>query len=368
MDNKRWLVLALSLLVALPIVAAAPPGESPVDVGWKQTPNVITVDQPAPDYMNYKMVYPADMPALAQEDLDKVRDMKIAVGYSSQYLTIPWSQQVVDGYKAWMQEAGVEVLVTDAANDPNKQITDIEGLIAKGVKGIFIKPQDDKAIQPAMQRAKEAGVIVIVLEDPPADATLMDAFVTQDFFHGGYIGGSMLCKALADRSPKPEVAHFKYPFSAIGVDYRIAGYKAAVKDCGLEDVAEAEGITTAEGFKVFADVLTAHPAVRGAWGYYDGVTFGAVQAFEQQNTMDAVVAAHDLGSEQTALEIAKEGSLLVGTAATQTRLAGEAGAKLMLLKILGKDVPNVIVPTVPVDKANVAEWWQTISGTPLPQK
>ena len=145
-------------------------------------------------------------------------------------------------------------------------------------------------------------------------------------------------------------------------------YKAAVEECGLQDVAEAEGITTAEGFKVFADVLTAHPNVRGAWGYYDGVTFGAVQAFEQQNIRDAAVAAHDLGSEQTALEIAKDGSLLVGTAATQTRLAGEVGAKLMLLKVLGKDVPNVIVPTVAIDKTNVAEWWQTISGTPLPQQ
>ena len=47
-----------------------------------------------------------------------------------------------------------EVIVTDAAFNPAKQVADIEDLIAKGVDLIIFWPVDEKAILPALQEGR----------------------------------------------------------------------------------------------------------------------------------------------------------------------------------------------------------------------
>ncbi|MFC6672886.1 substrate-binding domain-containing protein [Marinobacterium aestuariivivens] len=42
----------------------------------------------------------------------------------------------------------------------------VENLIAAGAKGILITPNDSAAIVPAIERAREAGLLVIALDTP----------------------------------------------------------------------------------------------------------------------------------------------------------------------------------------------------------
>ena len=74
----------------------------------------------------------------------------------------------------------------------------MENMVTAGAKGILITPGDTKAIVPAIQKAREAGVLVIALDTPtePMDAT--DALFATDNFKAGFLIGQYAKAALGD--------------------------------------------------------------------------------------------------------------------------------------------------------------------------
>src|ERR671930_29645 len=73
--------------------------------------------------------------------------------------------------------------------DNESQVTAIENMVAAGVKGILITPNDSKAIVPAIQRAKQRDVVVIALDTPTEPQNATDAlFATNNFKAGQLIG------------------------------------------------------------------------------------------------------------------------------------------------------------------------------------
>jgi D-xylose transport system substrate-binding protein len=74
------------------------------------------------------------------------------------------------GLKSVLDKAGLTYIGADAQADPQKQLTDVEDLIAKGAKVLVILAQDSKAIIPAIDRAK-AEHIPVIAYDAPIDTT-----------------------------------------------------------------------------------------------------------------------------------------------------------------------------------------------------
>ena len=54
----------------------------------------------------------------------------------------------------------------DAQSDPQKQITDVEGLIARGISALILLPQDSDGIVGALGRAIDEGIPVIAYDIP----------------------------------------------------------------------------------------------------------------------------------------------------------------------------------------------------------
>ena len=58
-------------------------------------------------------------------------------------------------------KAGVELLLANSANKPDKEIQLVNTYIARGVDAIVISPLSAKASATALQRAKDAGIVVV---------------------------------------------------------------------------------------------------------------------------------------------------------------------------------------------------------------
>ncbi len=88
-----------------------------------------------------------------------------------------------------LKKSGYTMLGIDAQLDGNKQISDVETMITKGVKAMIIYPLDSKGLKPALDKAAAAGIKVITMnysvEDStkappsPALAQVQDAFTSQ---------------------------------------------------------------------------------------------------------------------------------------------------------------------------------------------
>ena len=72
--------------------------------------------------------------------------------------------------------------------DTQSQIDAIEAAVARGDKGILITPSGD-AVVPALEAARDAGLLTIALDTPPNPATAVDiTFATDNFLAGDLIG------------------------------------------------------------------------------------------------------------------------------------------------------------------------------------
>lgn len=74
--------------------------------------------------------------------------------------------------KAQLQKMGAQYVSTDAQSSPEKQLSDIDSLISRGVNALIILAWDKDAIGPAIQKAKAAKIPVVgydrLIEDPYA--------------------------------------------------------------------------------------------------------------------------------------------------------------------------------------------------------
>jgi fructose transport system substrate-binding protein len=116
--------------------------------------------------------------------------------------------------------------------DNEGQVAAIENLIAAGAKGILITPNDSRAIVPAVEKARAAGILVIALDtplDPPsaADAT----FATDNFLAGQFIG-QWVARTLGTKVKSAKIAMLDLNANQISVDLlRDQGF---LKGVGIE--------------------------------------------------------------------------------------------------------------------------------------
>jgi D-xylose transport system substrate-binding protein len=98
------------------------------------------------------------------------------------------------GIKSVLDPAGYTYVSADAQADPQKQLTDVENLIAGGCDAAIILAQDSKAVLPAIDRAKAEKIPVIAYDAPidSADVT----FVSFDNVAVGRLQAEGMVKAI----------------------------------------------------------------------------------------------------------------------------------------------------------------------------
>ena len=124
-------------------------------------------------------------PALAEE---------IIVGLITKTDTNPFFVKMKQGAAGQgCKELGVELrsYAGKVDGDNEGQVAAIESLIAAGAKGILITPSDTKAIVPAVEKAREAGIMVIALDTPLEPITAADATLATDNFKAGELIGAV---------------------------------------------------------------------------------------------------------------------------------------------------------------------------------
>ncbi|MBO6899109.1 MAG: sugar ABC transporter substrate-binding protein [Shimia sp.] len=105
--------------------------------------------------------------------------------------TNPFFVKMREGATAKAEEMGITLnsYAGKIDGDHETQVAAIETCIANGAKGILLTASDTSSIVPAVQQARDAGLLVIALDTPldPIDAADM-TFATDNFLAGELIG------------------------------------------------------------------------------------------------------------------------------------------------------------------------------------
>ncbi len=118
------------------------------------------------------------------------------------------------------QELGVN-LKTYAGKidgDSESRVAAIETCIADGAKGILITASDTKGIVPSLQKARDAGLLIIALDTPLEPADAADATFATDNFPAGELVGKWAAATLGDKAKDARVAFLNLTASQPSVD------------------------------------------------------------------------------------------------------------------------------------------------------
>lgn len=124
----------------------------------------------------------------------------IKIGIVTKTDANPFFAKMKEGAEAKAKELGVELqsFAGKFDGDNDTQVTAIENLISSGVSGILLAASDTKAIVPAVEQARKAGILVIALDTPLDPANAADATFATDNVKAGELIGQWAAKTVKD--------------------------------------------------------------------------------------------------------------------------------------------------------------------------
>lgn len=302
---------------------------------------------------------------LTAEELAKVKDMKATAAIVLHYGGNDWSNAQTAGLKAQFAELGIEVIgVTDANFKPEKQVSDIETMLAKKPSIIVSIPTDPVATAAAYKAAAAAGVKLVFMDNVPNDVTQGKDYVSvvsADNYGNGVASAHLMAQALKSKGKIGIVFHAADFFVT---KQRYEAFKKTITDNYPEiQIVVEQGIGgpdfTGDAEKAASAMLTKYKDLNGIWAVWDVPAEGVLAAARSAARTDLVVTTIDLGLN-AAVAIAK-GDMIYGLGAQRPYDQGTTEAKLAAYGLLGKTAPAyVALPALPVTKANLADAWQQV--------
>jgi fructose transport system substrate-binding protein len=162
---------------------------------------------------------------------------EVTVGLITKTETNPFFVKMREGAEAKAKELGVKLIAAAGKfdGDNDGQVAAIENMISAGAKGFAIVPSDSKAIVPTIQKARDAGLMVIVLDTPldPMDAA--DATFATDNRKAGELIGQWAKATMGDAAKDASIVFLDLATNQPTVDYLrdqgfMAGFGIDVKD------------------------------------------------------------------------------------------------------------------------------------------
>ena len=223
--------------------------------------------------------------------------------------TNPFFVKMKEGAEAKATEMGMEFMafagVTDG--DAAPQIIAIENCVAAGAKGILITPSND-SVGPALKAAREAGILVIALDTPLAEADAQDITFATDNFEAGLLIGKWAKAQLGDAAATAKIGMIDIDKSNISVDVQrdtgfLVGFGIEVPDLtvmGSETDPRVIGHESSQaavdgGVTAMENLLAKDPDINVVYTINEPAAEGAFQALKKAGKEGVLVVSVDGG-------------------------------------------------------------------------
>jgi ribose transport system substrate-binding protein len=192
-------------------------------------------------------------------------------------------QKVKAGTEAKAKELGNIDLTFNAP--PNKldsvmQLQMVEDAITKKVDILMVAPLNADAIVPAVEKAKAAGIVVIII-DSAANTDKYDAFLSTDNSAAAALAADELVKAIGGSG---KIAIINHQPGAGTTMARQSGFEDQIKskypNITIVGTQYSNGEKT-KALDIATDFMTANPDLAGIYATNEGSTIGAGNGIEQ---------------------------------------------------------------------------------------
>lgn len=260
--------------------------------------------------------------------------------------------EAVQKYDTEHQDVEVVYGQGKSGTDDEGVINAIENMIAKDVKAIAITPTSP-AVQTALDRAVQAGIKVVLVDNDIPGWTGKSSVVATDNLAGGRLAGTWLAGKL------PAGATIGILQGRVGnpsLDDRVKGLKETLGDKARIVGEPATDCDQTKGLNAAQDLLTANPGLTAVYGACGPPIIGALQAVKAAGRKpgEVVVVGFDASPDELAAIKAGEQA---GSVAQFPAKMGSLGIETAVAAARGQAVPPTIdTGTEMVTKDNVASF------------
>lgn len=308
---------------------------------------------------------------VSDADLATIKAGKFTAAIVMHYGGNDWATAQVEGLKSEFARLGIEVVaVTDADFKPEKQVSDIETVMALKPDIIISIPTDPVATAAAYKKASAAGIKLVFMDNVPAGMVGGKDYVSvvsADNKGNGVVSAHLMAKAL---NGKGNIGLIYHDADFFVTKQRFEGFKETLSQYPDITVVEEKGIGgpdfAGDAQAAATALLTKHPDLDGIWGVWDVPAEGIMAAARESGRLDLKIATQDLGTN-VAIQLAKN-ELIVGLGAQRPFDQGIAEARLGALAKIGKTGLPIFVAmgALPVSHDNVLEAWKTVYSVDAP--
>lgn len=222
------------------------------------------------------------------------------------------TKQEANPYWVTMREAAqdaaaehdAELLTATGESDVDvaSQVQALQDMTDEGADGILIAPTDSRAVVPAIEEARRAGVIVIAVDTPTDPATAVDALYATDNERAGELIGRYARARTEEDGIQPRIAILDLAPGIASGELRRAGFLSGF---GLrEGDPQIVGSVDTQGDEEMArdgmqQLLAQDPDINVVYTVNEPAAFGAVAALRSagRSMDDVVVVSVDGGCE-----------------------------------------------------------------------
>jgi fructose transport system substrate-binding protein len=225
----------------------------------------------------------------------------VIVGLITKTDTNPFFVKMKEGAQKAAGSGGLQLQSYAGKQDGDNetQVQAIETLISAGAKGILITPSDSKAIVPSIDKARQAGMLVIALDTPTDPADAADATFATDNFQAGLLIGQWAKAKFAGKPAK--IALLDLNPNQVSVDVQrdqgfLKGFGIDVKDenrIGDESDPQIVGHDVTDGAEdggrtAMENLLQKDPSINLVYTINEPAAAGAYQAIKAAGKEKAV--------------------------------------------------------------------------------
>jgi ribose transport system substrate-binding protein len=214
----------------------------------------------------------------AQQNSGKIRAIFIAMDSQDEH----W-QKVKAGTEAKAKELGNIDLTFNAPPtklDSVTQLQMVEDAITRKIDILMVAPLNSDAIVPAVEKAKQAGITVVII-DSAANTNVYDSFLSTDSVAAGAMAADKLAEATNSRG---KIAIINHQAGAGTTLARQSGFENQVKakypNLTIVGTQYSDGDKT-KALNIATDFMTANPDLAGIYATNEGSTIGAGNAIIQ---------------------------------------------------------------------------------------
>ena len=306
---------------------------------------------------------------LSDDELAKIKGMNATAALVMLYGGNDWSRAQIQALQTQLAAMGIKVIaVTDAGFKAEKQVSDIETVLAQKPNIIVGVPVDAAATAGAFKAAADQGVKVVLANFAPNGLVHGKDYVSvvsADEYGNGVASAHLMAQALDGEGDIGLVFHAA-DFHVTRQRYEAVKATIAKDYPNIKIVAE-QGIAgpdfPGDAERAASAMLTSNPRIKGIWAVWDVPAEGVISAARTAGHDDLVVTTIDLG-ENVAIDMAQDG-FVKGIGAQRVYDQGTTEALLAGYGLLGKEAPPYVAsPALPVTKDNLLEAWQIVYHAP----